>query len=244
MTDKQKAIIRYNESGIEKEEQSPLERLRFFCSLAMSGDDWLDAEMFFDSLALQVRDKVDVGPWSAGTTSDGRAYLDSSDFNHDVRLYVDGDFAWPGDKLNYAKGIARQLNAAPVSAEPVGYVSQQAINRLQDGRHADVYPTIEELKHEFFDAIPMAVYTTPVPAQAQQPVSGADQFRDAAQMIEPSGNSGELPASVEDALDLMDAILAPERGLLAVPYTSATVTAAREDMALIRAALARQEEKQ
>ncbi|MFC3866226.1 hypothetical protein [Alcaligenes aquatilis] len=28
---------------------------------------------------------------------------------------------------------------------------------------------------------------------SQQPVSGADQFRDAAQMIEPSGNSGELP---------------------------------------------------
>lgn len=30
--------------------------------------------------------------------------------------------------------------------------------------------------------------------QAQQPVSGADQFRDAAQMIEPSGNAGELPS--------------------------------------------------
>ncbi|WP_321289290.1 hypothetical protein [Alcaligenes phenolicus] len=68
-----------------------------------------------------------------------------------------------------------------------------------------------------------------------------DQFRDAAQMIEPSGNSGELPANITDALDLMDAILAPERGLLSVPYTSATVTAAREDMALIRAALAQQD---
>ncbi|UYY88084.1 hypothetical protein [Alcaligenes sp. SMD-FA] len=31
-----------------------------------------------------------------------------------------------------------------------------------------------------------------IAAQAQQPVSGADQLRDAAQMIEPSGNSGEL----------------------------------------------------
>lgn len=134
MTDKQKAIIRYHESGIEKEEQSPLERLRFFCSLAMSGDDWLDAEMFFDSLALQVRDKVDVGPWSAGTTSDGRAYLESSDFTHDVRLYIDGDFSWPVDKLNYAQGIARQLNAAPVSAEPAALPDEvlELLNHIED----------------------------------------------------------------------------------------------------------------
>src|SRR5262249_29710026 len=31
--------------------ESPLERLRFFCSLAMSGRDWLDAEPFFDALS-------------------------------------------------------------------------------------------------------------------------------------------------------------------------------------------------
>lgn len=78
-------------------------------------------------------------------------------------------------------------------------------------------------------------------AQSQQPVSGADQFRDSAQMIEPSGDYGELPANITEALDLMDALLAPERGLLSVPYTSATVTAAREDLALIRAALAQQD---
>lgn len=29
---------------------SPLERLRFFCSLAMSGQDWIDVEPFFDAL--------------------------------------------------------------------------------------------------------------------------------------------------------------------------------------------------
>jgi len=28
----------------------PLERLRFFCSLAMNGQDWLDAEAFFDDV--------------------------------------------------------------------------------------------------------------------------------------------------------------------------------------------------
>jgi hypothetical protein len=31
-------------------EPDPIERLRFFCSLAMAGQDWLDAEPFFDAL--------------------------------------------------------------------------------------------------------------------------------------------------------------------------------------------------
>lgn len=334
MTDKQKAIIRYSESDIEKEDQSPLERLRFFCQLAMSGDDWVDAGHFFDSLALQVLDKVDVGPWSAGATTDGRAYLESSDFTHDVRLYVDGDFACPGDKLNYAQGIAGQLNAAPVSAEPVAWVR----------RHPDGALTAEFLEHAVIEPVRknsgawVPLYTAPVAAQAQpssdramllklmaafdmevwncpnctaaeetkdcdsaimlreylsnnpviaqQPVSGDDglderkdfeawavtqtetwlivggltwspgtgdyasartnaawaawQARAALAQKTVSGDD-VTPQNVADALDLMDAILAPERGLLAVPYTSATVTAAREDLALIRTALAQQD---
>jgi hypothetical protein len=32
------------------QEPDPLERLRFFCSLAMTGQDWLDVEVFFDAL--------------------------------------------------------------------------------------------------------------------------------------------------------------------------------------------------
>lgn len=92
-----------------------------------------------------------------------------------------------------AGGVSGKLMPGTVSAEPVGYVSKQAIERFQDGRHADIYPSIEELAHEFFDATPMALYAAPVAAQAQQPVSGADQFRDAEQMIQSSGNFGELP---------------------------------------------------
>lgn len=166
MTDKQKAIIRYHESGIEKEEQSPLERLRFFCQLAMSGDDWVDAGHFFDSLALQVRDKVDIGPWSAGTTSDGRAYLESSDFTHDVRLYVDGDFAWSGDKLNYAKGIASQLNNAPVSAEPVDHPMEEVMGyRLEFKPEEYCYYTPEGYALEAYkgDAPTHALYANPQP---------------------------------------------------------------------------------
>ena len=41
-----------HESGLRDE--SPLERLRFFCSLAMNGQDWLDVEPFFDALAAPV----------------------------------------------------------------------------------------------------------------------------------------------------------------------------------------------
>ena len=33
-----------------REEPDPLERLRFFCSLAMCGQDWLDVEQFFDDV--------------------------------------------------------------------------------------------------------------------------------------------------------------------------------------------------
>ena len=36
------------------EEESPLERLRFFCSLAMKPQDWLDVEPFFDDVFREI----------------------------------------------------------------------------------------------------------------------------------------------------------------------------------------------
>lgn len=39
------------ECGAELQDETPLERLRFFCSLAMNGQDWLDVEPFFDALS-------------------------------------------------------------------------------------------------------------------------------------------------------------------------------------------------
>lgn len=44
---------RYDELEVDKEETDPLERLRAFCSLAMSGEDWLDVEPFFDAVKAQ-----------------------------------------------------------------------------------------------------------------------------------------------------------------------------------------------
>ena len=52
------------------------------------------------------------GPWSAGVVeSDGRTYVESSDFTHDARMYVTGDFESAEQKLEYAQEIARRLNA-------------------------------------------------------------------------------------------------------------------------------------
>jgi len=35
--------------------ESPLEQLRFFCSLAMNPQDWLDSEEFFDAIELSMK---------------------------------------------------------------------------------------------------------------------------------------------------------------------------------------------
>ena len=43
------SLERYYEMGGDKGE-SPLERLRFFCSLAMNDQDWADVEGFFDDI--------------------------------------------------------------------------------------------------------------------------------------------------------------------------------------------------
>ena len=51
------ALERFNELG-GYDELCPLERLRFFCSLAMNsngGQDWLDSEPFFDRLKYEMK---------------------------------------------------------------------------------------------------------------------------------------------------------------------------------------------
>jgi hypothetical protein len=45
------ALAVYNEIAATDDPGSPLERLRFFCSLAMRPQDWLDVAPFFDALA-------------------------------------------------------------------------------------------------------------------------------------------------------------------------------------------------
>ena len=47
--------------------------------------------------------------WSANSEGD-EIFVESSDFTHDVRLYIDGDFADNHEKYKYAKAIAKKLN--------------------------------------------------------------------------------------------------------------------------------------
>jgi hypothetical protein len=46
----------YDASGCAEEEPDPIERLRFFCSLAMNGQDWIDVEPFFDAITPERAD--------------------------------------------------------------------------------------------------------------------------------------------------------------------------------------------
>lgn len=49
------ALERYNLlTDNDSSPDSNLEKLRFFCSLAMNGQDWLDSEDFFDKLENEI----------------------------------------------------------------------------------------------------------------------------------------------------------------------------------------------
>jgi hypothetical protein len=59
--------------------------------------------------------KPDAGPWSAGRDEEGRrTYIESQDFKHDVRLYVDGDFESDAERMAYAIDLAERMSAMPV----------------------------------------------------------------------------------------------------------------------------------
>lgn len=58
------AVTRYTQAMEGCEEKSALERLRFFCSIAMSGQDWLDVEPFFEAVAASSdEDRRDAERW-------------------------------------------------------------------------------------------------------------------------------------------------------------------------------------
>lgn len=57
---------------------------------------------------------MDNGPWGPGVTSEvpPRVFVESDDFKHDVRLYINGDFEDLKQQTLYATDIALQLNFA------------------------------------------------------------------------------------------------------------------------------------
>lgn len=50
------------------------------------------------------------GPWTAAFGND-KTFIESDDFTHDVRLYVNGDFESHEQLLEYTEEIARRLNS-------------------------------------------------------------------------------------------------------------------------------------
>jgi hypothetical protein len=48
--------------------------------------------------------------WTVGVTKDKQVFLETDDFTHDVRLYVNGDFASKDDEIKYASDLARKIN--------------------------------------------------------------------------------------------------------------------------------------
>jgi len=54
--------------------------------------------------------EIDNGVWSLFPTTDGRLGIISSDFDHDVVLYIDGDFETPTEKLKYAESLIEFMN--------------------------------------------------------------------------------------------------------------------------------------
>lgn len=49
------------------------------------------------------------GPWAAAFGND-KAFIESDDFTHDVRLYISGDFESIEHRVEYAEEIAKRLN--------------------------------------------------------------------------------------------------------------------------------------
>ena len=59
----------------------------------------------------------DKGPWAYRTdpkaaTHVGRYFVESDDFKHDVRLYINGDFGNDDDRRRYGEALATTLNRA------------------------------------------------------------------------------------------------------------------------------------
>jgi hypothetical protein len=54
----------------------------------------------------------DNGRWTAETDQE-KVWVESSDFTHDVRMYIDGDFEDLPQRFAYANEIAKRLYTAP-----------------------------------------------------------------------------------------------------------------------------------
>jgi hypothetical protein len=55
-------------------------------------------------------DTTEFGMWTVGVDKDGKVFLETDDFGHDARLYLNGDFYDMEQEIKYASKLARKLN--------------------------------------------------------------------------------------------------------------------------------------
>lgn len=91
------------------------------------------------SVPTPVQPAPDRGPWLVNEWSNDRVVLQSDDFEHDVALIVDGDFADYEDKLAYAKRLANWLNERLQQDAALGLVIAKPgyDNRFEVGEDED-----------------------------------------------------------------------------------------------------------
>lgn len=106
-------------------ETDPIERLRFYCSLAMSGQDWLDAEPFFDALVADRKRRGEPVAYVSGGFR--RIYNGPGDW------YNVGTIILCDDSPEAALSAGTNLYAAPQPAEPVHETARTAGNGAESG---------------------------------------------------------------------------------------------------------------
>ena len=81
----------------------------------------------------------DRGTWTVGQT-ESQEFIESSDFNHDVRLYLNGDFETDTQRLNYLQHIADRLNTHPANT-----LTDEEINVVAILQDAEIVPLGHEI---------------------------------------------------------------------------------------------------
>lgn len=87
---------------------------------------------------------ADKGPWEAGVADDGRVFLQSDDFTHDVRLYIDGDFRDQAERWKYAQSILASLSASNAMRDALEDPNAVHVNML---RGSIAKPSIAQIIH-------------------------------------------------------------------------------------------------
>lgn len=185
-------------------------------------------------------DEADRGPWTVG--DDGNLYSD--DFNHDVKLGVNGDFTDETQRLSYAVKIADKLNSAPLPPQgaavagwhPAGctLVDNFELATLRERAALPLRIGADELWHwqgdgqDFPESLSCPVVmtadslrallkaATPQPAAPAQ-VAGSEAWRDEVQAVAQMADAAARNAKYNDLANTMEDVAERLTKLIAAP---------------------------